>query len=154
MTAHSGVLGAIAIDVRELPLHEPSLAAIPFFAPILADLRTESSEAGDARFLGILRAAPPFRQERRHLLESYLREQFAAVTRLLPSKMDRNRPISSFGVDSILALELRNRLERSLGIRLSATLVWAHPTIFDLATYLATRLNIELDDSPAADAPR
>ena len=152
MTAFSGALGVIAIDVRELSLHGPHLAALPFFAPLLVDVPTGLTP-GDARFVASLRATPALQQQRRHLLEAYLREQFAAVTRLLPSKMDRNSPVSSFGIDSILALELRNRLERSLDIRLSATLVWAHPTICDLATHLAGRLGIELDEPPAAGAP-
>jgi hypothetical protein len=44
-----------------------------------------------------------------------------------------------------MALELRNRLEASLGLTLSATLVWGHPTIAALATHLASKLNISLE---------
>src|SRR5262249_53098836 len=98
MTAFSGALGVIAIDVRELSLHGPHLAAPPFFAPLLVDVPTGLTP-GDARFVASLRATPALQQQRRHLLEAYLREQFAAVTRLLPSKMDRNSPVSSFGID-------------------------------------------------------
>jgi acyl transferase domain-containing protein/acyl-CoA synthetase (AMP-forming)/AMP-acid ligase II/acyl carrier protein len=145
MQCHSGVLGAIAIDARELVRHQPALAQAPFFAPLLADLKTGPTEPQEERLIDLLRATSR-RQERRRLLESYLRDQLSAVTRQLPSNMDRTSPLTNFGLDSILALELRNRIERGLDIRLSATLVWAYPTIYDLATYLAGRLDIELDE--------
>jgi hypothetical protein len=38
---------------------------------------------------------------------------------------------------SLLALELRNRLERALGRRLPATLAWNFPTVATLAAHLA-----------------
>ena len=39
-----------------------------------------------------------------------------------------------------MALELRNRLESSLGTTLPVALVWAYPTITDLAGALCERL--------------
>lgn len=51
-----------------------------------------------------------------------------------------NQPIESLGLDSLMALELRNRLEASLAITLPAALVWAYPTISDLAGALCERL--------------
>jgi hypothetical protein len=37
---------------------------------------------------------------------------------------------------------LRNRLEASLGLKLSAAAIWNHPTVTKLAPYLAERLKI------------
>jgi phthiocerol/phenolphthiocerol synthesis type-I polyketide synthase C len=48
--------------------------------------------------------------------------------------------MESLGLDSLMALELRNRLEASLGATLPATLLWAYPTITDLAGALCERL--------------
>jgi myxalamid-type polyketide synthase MxaE and MxaD len=39
-----------------------------------------------------------------------------------------------------MALELHRRLETSLGERLPKTLVWRHPTVAALSTYLLDRL--------------
>lgn len=41
------------------------------------------------------------------------------------------------GLTSLLALELRNRLERALGRSLSATLAWNYPTVVSLAAHLS-----------------
>ena len=40
-----------------------------------------------------------------------------------------------------MALELRNRLEADLGLRLSATLVWSHPTILALVTHFVDKFS-------------
>ena len=47
--------------------------------------------------------------------------------------LDHDQPMESLGLDSLMALELRNRLEASLGITLPVALVWAYPTISALA---------------------
>jgi hypothetical protein len=39
-----------------------------------------------------------------------------------------------------MALELRNRLERALRLKLSATLVWNYPTVSALAGHLGSQL--------------
>ena len=51
--------------------------------------------------------------------------------------------MESLGLDSLMALELRNRLEASLGITLPAALVWAYPTISALAEALCERMGYE-----------
>jgi hypothetical protein len=44
------------------------------------------------------------------------------------------------GLDSLMAIELRNRLEAEVGLTLSATMAWNYPTIQKLGTYVLDRL--------------
>ena len=67
--------------------------------------------------------------ERRRLLETTVRDTLAGVLRLAPEPLDARRPFGSLGLDSLMALELRNRLEIALERSLSATLAWNYPTI-------------------------
>jgi acyl carrier protein len=69
-----------------------------------------------------------------------LRAQLARILKLAPSRIDRERPLGAMGLDSLMTLELRRRLEAALGISLPATLVWNHPTVRDLGAYLAARM--------------
>jgi myxalamid-type polyketide synthase MxaE and MxaD len=98
----------------------------------------------------LLAAAPG---ERRAILESHLQEQLAQVLRLNRNKVDRSAPLQSMGLDSLMGLELRNRLEASLGLTLSATLVWGYPTVIALAGYLAGKMEIPFEAEPAAVPP-
>jgi hypothetical protein len=56
------------------------------------------------------------------------------------------------GLDSLMTLDLRNRLEASLGLSLSATLVWNYPTVATLTEYLAGKMDTPLDELDAAHA--
>jgi hypothetical protein len=53
-------------------------------------------------------------------------------------------------MDSLMTLELRNRLEASLGLKLQPTILWNYPSIAALAPFLATRMEISLDAEPGA----
>jgi phthiocerol/phenolphthiocerol synthesis type-I polyketide synthase C len=63
--------------------------------------------------------------------------------------LDHDQAMESLGLDSLMALELRNRLEAGLGITLPVALVWAYPTISGLATALCARMGYETADDAA-----
>lgn len=62
------------------------------------------------------------------------------------------QPLSEAGVDSLGAVELRNKLEASLGTKLPATVTFDYPTTAALASFLATRMSPPHQDR-AANAP-
>ena len=68
-----------------------------------------TSKARDA----LLAAAPA---ERRQLLESYLSEQVARALGLSPSRLDLQQPLSDLGMDSLMAVELKNRIAVDLRV--------------------------------------
>jgi myxalamid-type polyketide synthase MxaF len=79
-------------------------------------------------------------------------QEIAQVLRLPLDQIDAKTPLPTLGLDSLMALELRNRLELSLGVTLSATLIWGYPTVAALAPFLAEKLSIELNVTSAAPA--
>ena len=60
--------------------------------------------------------------------------------------------LGSLGIDSFSAIELRNRFERSLGLRLSATLVWNYPSITAMAPHLLEKMGLDGAAAPAEAA--
>jgi len=74
-----------------------------------------------------LMAAKPGRA-RRLVMEAYLKEQISRILRLPISRIDPNKPFKSFGMDSLTALEFRNRIESAAHLTLSATVVFNYPT--------------------------
>jgi acyl transferase domain-containing protein len=74
---------------------------------------------------------------KRSLLIAYLREQAARILGLSPSQyVDERQPLLSLGLDSLMAVEFRNRLAASLKKPLSATLLFDHPTLAALSAFL------------------
>ena len=88
-----------------------------------------------------LDAADPV--ERPGLLASAIADEIRGVLRS-SDPIDHYRPLETLGLDSLMGLELRNRLEASLGITLPVALVWAYPTITDLAGALCERMDYTL----------
>jgi NADPH:quinone reductase-like Zn-dependent oxidoreductase/acyl carrier protein len=123
----------------------------------LLDLLRASGERGSVPaapaggLLDDLRAAPA--ATRQPMLLEHVRGRVARILRLELSHVDRDAPLKSLGLDSLMTLELRNRLEADLGLRLSATLVWNYPTVAALAAHLAQALRLEAPDAPAASIP-
>ena len=123
----------------------------PLVSELIAETsRGSESDAGTVSFRQTLEAAAP--ADRSVLLEDHLQQHLARVLRLPVSRLDPVTPLGSLGLESLMTLELRNRLETSLGIKLSATLVWNHPTVRALASYLAGRLGISLEQESEATA--
>jgi myxalamid-type polyketide synthase MxaE and MxaD len=84
--------------------------------------------------------------ERRQLLEAAVRDAAAKVLRIAPARLDPRKALGSLGLTSIMAMELRNRLEAALGRSLSATLAWNYPTVVAMTEHL---LGQEAAASPA-----
>lgn len=74
--------------------------------------------------------------ERRRALERAVREAVGRVLKLVPGRIDARKPLGSMGLTSLMALELRNRLEPLHGKPLSATLAWNYPTVEALVDFL------------------
>src|SRR5207247_3873994 len=103
--------------------HEEA-ASSPLFARLRLEGVGDASPSGGAAPQGLeeaLLAIEPGRR-RRARLESHLRERVAQVLRLAPARVDTDRPFRALGLDSLMALALRNLLAADLGLRLSATL--------------------------------
>jgi acyl carrier protein len=92
-------------------------------------------------------------EELRGRLVAWLRQQVAAVLRLDSERVPEDKAVRSLGLDSLMALELRNRLERQLHLKLSATLVWNYPTVAKLAEFLQKRLEENRQTGRPAERP-
>jgi acyl transferase domain-containing protein/surfactin synthase thioesterase subunit len=80
-------------------------------------------------------------QLRMPMLEAHLKQH---VTRILRGHADSVRPdslLATMGFDSLMSLDLRNRLEVSLGIDLEVNVLWKYPSLEALAPYLAERID-------------
>jgi acyl transferase domain-containing protein len=75
---------------------------------------------------------------RRKILVDFLHEQARSVLGLNGGGpfLDERQPLLKMGMDSLMAVEFRNYVAAALGRPLSATLLFDHPSIGDLADFL------------------
>jgi NADPH:quinone reductase-like Zn-dependent oxidoreductase/acyl carrier protein len=90
---------------------------------------------GGSEVLARLAALAP--DDRPRELAGYVAQQIARVLSLPAARrIDPEQPLKSLGLDSLMAVELRNALSRALGVPLPATLVFDYPTLDKLVLFL------------------
>ncbi|MCC6135726.1 MAG: SDR family NAD(P)-dependent oxidoreductase [Gammaproteobacteria bacterium] len=122
---------------RESPLAQ-SAAHGDQAVPITSGLRAE------------LAAVPA--GERSTLILNLVRRQTAAILSLPETGLDSRRPLNDYGLDSLMAVELRNALAAAVGERLPASLLFDYPNLEVLSGFLAERLGGMTEES-ATRAP-
>src|SRR5207244_902990 len=116
-------------------------------APLVQELAAAAGAHADARAMPV---APPAeradlvavlgglpRAERRALLAARVREHAARVLGLgSADRVEPDLPFGAMGLDSLMAVELRNRLRVELGRALPMTIAFDHPTVDALTDHL------------------
>ncbi|MEU6114345.1 beta-ketoacyl reductase [Streptomyces sp. NPDC047117] len=118
----------------------PATARTAFFAELAAPAAGADSAggAGSALLQSLREAESP--QQRQHLLQPQVIDHIATVLRLRTDRFDANTSLVTLGLDSLMALALRNRLQRELALEIPTTVMWTHPTALALTRYLLGRL--------------
>jgi polyketide synthase 12 len=154
----SPVQGLALLDealVRQEPLLvparlEPSTAEAP--AEILrglvpqAPLRVAATAQRKVDAPDALLRLPPV--ERQLALRALVRAEASAVFRLSDRSVPDDQPLKSLGLDSMMALEMRDRLAARLGISLPTTLTFDHPTVAQIVAFVETLLPGTGGDQP------
>ncbi|MFA1701573.1 SDR family NAD(P)-dependent oxidoreductase [Mycobacterium intracellulare] len=152
------VQGVVArIDwARFLPLYQQAgrrafLAELEREVPGLTSTAGPSATvAGKTPLVERLTGAPV--QQRKKLLTDYLRDAVAEVTRVDAAEIREDAGFFDLGMDSLMAVELRRRIEQGVGKEIPATLAMDHPRLSDVADYLLRDV-LELGD-PGSPKPR
>lgn len=151
-----GSVMAARIDWQRLGEFGPRAAASPRISHLVPSPRSSSRNSAQGSIRSLLESDAP--ENRIARLETYLREQVARLLGASASAIDIARPVSEFGLDSLIATELTVVLQRDLGIEIAGTLLLGGVTVRGLATEVSRMLHIETPaetppETPPAPAP-
>jgi acyl transferase domain-containing protein/surfactin synthase thioesterase subunit/acyl carrier protein len=110
-------------------------ASIPPLWRSLVRPATPRAEPARGSWASRLSSLPP--EQRPAAVAETVRSEIARVLSLHSlAQVPLERPLQELGLDSLMAVELRNALGRHAGVTLSATLAFDHPTPRDIAEHL------------------
>jgi phthiocerol/phenolphthiocerol synthesis type-I polyketide synthase B len=96
-------------------------------------------------------ALPADPRDRRARVDQIVRAAVGEVLKIAPDRLQRHATLGSMGLNSLIAMELRNRLERALARPISATLAWNYPTIAAIVDHL-TNVPGQLESAQSGSA--
>ena len=138
------VVAVVRMSVRQWLESYPQAAASPFWSELRKEsVATATTSSGGFRAAFASAAA----EQRLGLVEQHVLELLGRVIRADGSRIDRGASFTNLGLDSLMSIELRNRLEASLGLKLPATLLFTYANAARLAEHLLSQLQ------PPAPAP-
>lgn len=110
---------------------------------------SKKSDLADSGINLQLQNASPAR--RRDILIAHLRSQTSSILGFdLSRPIEMEQGLFDMGMDSLMAVELKGRLERSLSVPLPSTLTFNYPTIQALADYLLSEA-LQFDAAPSSE---
>ncbi|NVB39809.1 acyltransferase domain-containing protein [Pseudenhygromyxa sp. WMMC2535] len=114
--------------------------------------RAASNEARSSFANALARLGSMTEQERVPVLVSLLQHEVAAVMSLArPEDAAPDRPFRELGLDSLMAVELRNRLQASLALHINTADFFTHPTPLALAQHYAAQVRTTTASADASD---
>ncbi|MFS1305291.1 SDR family NAD(P)-dependent oxidoreductase, partial [Streptosporangium longisporum] len=125
----------------------PLLSAVPEVRGIAAENTDDTGSSFASRLAAMDEA------DRERAVLDLVRTQAATVLHHDdPAAVRTGLPFKDLGFDSLLGVDLRNRLSTATGVRLPVTLVFDHPTLEALARHLVERLTGTVRHLPSAPA--
>jgi amino acid adenylation domain-containing protein len=118
--------GQLLLELNDLTLKRQTVA-----------IRPRAATADELTREKLLQSEPA---ERRSLIEAYLQSQIARVLGANASRLSPHQPLNTLGLDSIMAIEMKNRIETRLSVHLPIATLLQGPTVAELAELLAGQL--------------
>ncbi|WP_158890537.1 type I polyketide synthase [Amycolatopsis anabasis] len=140
LASGGGALGAVRLDIPRLLDAFADLADVPFFADLFAGYARADDGAGDWPGLAAVRGREP--AEIRALASAQLRARVASVTGFSADSLPDDTALTSLGVDSLLAVRIRNALQHDFEVALPVSLLLRGGSLAELERWLFSELAV------------
>lgn len=136
-------VGVLKLDWQLLQDFYPQLGTLPLLTYMLASTTKPQSQNGivkQAEHELLQQLSTGSDATRAELLETYLAEKVAGVLRLPIARIDVEQPLTALGLDSLMAIELKNRIELELAVHIPIVAFLQGPSIRQFVAQLRDQL--------------
>ncbi|KAI9371721.1 acyl transferase domain-containing protein [Aspergillus egyptiacus] len=128
----------VVLRTRTLGANEP----VP--CPVIHDIVTRSSDGtGDGSSndgTGASSTIPTSGPELQAYLDENIRSCVAEVLQTSPEDVDSRAAMSDYGLDSVMSVVLRRKLQQSFGVTVPPNFTWTNPTVQHLVGWFSQKL--------------
>lgn len=144
-------VGVFTVNWAQFALRHPAVALIRELAGRPGGIKAKSAAAPKVPALSTVLAELPMPQRERYL-RTFLSDHVRSVLGMTAGEsLASDKGFTELGMDSLMSLELKNRLQQALDTPLPSTLIFKYPSVDDLYAFLATGPLQPLFAEPAAD---
>jgi acyl transferase domain-containing protein/acyl-CoA synthetase (AMP-forming)/AMP-acid ligase II/acyl carrier protein len=139
-------VGVLPLHVKRLRRAHPVWSSSPLLARLFTEAAGPQPSANHAPTGGedlarlIRQTTDP--KERPRLLEACLRAQVAGVLGIAPRQLDVHQPLNNLGVDSLIAIELKHRVEAELEVVIPVVKFLQGPSVSQLTAVLLEQIEL------------
>ncbi|HRH56313.1 MAG TPA: SDR family NAD(P)-dependent oxidoreductase [Chitinophagales bacterium] len=138
LSAYSGsTVGAFYFDINKWKNHYTSAKENPFFNQ-LSDSKTIPVNNLQSSFSDRIKNLS--NSEAQVEIEELLKEAVSQITKINKQNLHSDAAFKSFGIDSLMSVQLKNKLEKTVEIPLSVTAFWTYATIKKYTKFLLDKL--------------
>jgi acyl transferase domain-containing protein/NAD(P)-dependent dehydrogenase (short-subunit alcohol dehydrogenase family)/acyl carrier protein len=130
---------AMQINFSKWAQFNPAVLKNHFYSKVIAQQTTTDSTTNttkeEQRFTSV--------EEYKKHIKNRIKQHISAATKLNLSKIKEEETFKSLGLDSLHALQLKNKLQDDFELSLNVAVVWQYPTVQKLTDFIAIELKIE-----------
>lgn len=145
LTAGGVTNAAVAhVDWDAFAAAYPTTARTPIARHLPSSAARDSRTSGEHEVLAELALAAP--SARSGVLRTYVMSCLARALGMEPDDIPADRPLGEYGIDSIMAVELRNQFQAALGVTVEISALLQSATVSGLAEALAADVNERVNE--------
>lgn len=151
----TGQVGVLPADWETLRRSSPALAKLPLLSNLISESQATSNEQTSINYLTAKRSELIAIEvsKRQELLKTWLREYVAQALRLPVEKLDTQKSLNYVGLDSLIAVELKNWIESEIGVVVAMANLLEGPSLDELATQILVKFNAALIEDAISNQP-
>ena len=130
---------AMPINWKQRAERDPGVAEDTIVIPFGRESVKHAHRETEATVLAAVREATD-RQEAQQVIEEFLKDQISSVLKIPRDRIDRQIGIDRLGLDSLMAMELKVRVESTLPVTLAVVKLLQGPSLIELSESLSADL--------------
>jgi NAD(P)-dependent dehydrogenase (short-subunit alcohol dehydrogenase family)/acyl carrier protein len=150
-TATQPAIGAFRFDLGKWQNAYLSAAKNPFFEHLRTDVVAEKDNT--ASFLDALQQMSQ-QETIIDAIELKLKELVGSVVKKSADKINNKTPFKSLGIDSLMSIQLKNKLESTFEIPISVTSFWTYSNIREYVKFLIDELKLSATTANGSVEPK